>query len=47
MLAKFEIIDGIAIRKPMRRFFFGLKDLLLGGVQRLPTGRRSVSRLSM
>src|SRR5712692_4319556 len=32
MLAEFEIVDGMAKRKPMRRFFFGLKDLLLGGV---------------
>ncbi len=37
MLAEFEIVDGTAIRKPMRRFFFGLKDLLLGGVEDIET----------
>lgn len=49
MLAEFEIVDGKAVRKPIRRFFFGLKDLLLSGVddietilvrgERLPTWR--------
>src|SRR5215510_2218716 len=28
MLAEFEIVDGTAVRKPMRRFFFAAKDLL-------------------
>ncbi len=37
MLAEFEIVDGKAVRKPMRRFFFGLKDLLLGGVDDIET----------
>ena len=37
MLAEFEIVDGAAVRKPMRRFFFGLKDLLLGGVEDIET----------
>jgi len=47
MLAEFEIVDGKATRKPLRRFFFGVKNLLLGGVddiesilvrgERLPT----------
>ncbi len=37
MLAEFEIVDGTAIRKPMRRFFFGLKDLLLGGLEDIET----------
>jgi hypothetical protein len=37
MLAEFEIVDGAAARKPMRRFFFGLKDLLLGGVEDIET----------
>src|SRR5260370_38708138 len=37
MLAEFEIVDGTAIRKPMRRFFFGLKDVLLGGVEDIET----------
>jgi hypothetical protein len=37
MLAEFEIVDGTAIRKPVRRFFFGLKDLLLGGVEDIET----------
>ncbi len=37
MLAEFEIVDGMAKRKPMRRFFFGLKDLLLGGVEDIET----------
>jgi len=37
MLAEFEIVDGKAVRKPMRRIFFGLKDLLLGGVDDIET----------
>jgi hypothetical protein len=37
MLAEFEIVDGKAVRKPIRRFFFGLKDLLLGGVDDVET----------
>jgi hypothetical protein len=37
MLAEFEIVDGKAVRKPMRRFFFGLKDLLLGSVDDIET----------
>jgi hypothetical protein len=47
MLAEFEIVDGKAFRKPFRRVFFGLKNLVLGGVddiekilvrgERLPT----------
>jgi hypothetical protein len=37
MLAEFEIVDGAAVRKPMRRFFFGMKDLLLGGVEDIET----------
>jgi hypothetical protein len=37
MLAEFEIVDGKAIRKPMRRFLFGVKDLLLGGVEDIET----------
>jgi hypothetical protein len=37
MLAEFEIVDGTAVRKPMRRFFFGVKDLLLGGVEDIET----------
>ena len=37
MLAEFEIIDGTARRKPMTRFFLGLKDLLVGGVGDIET----------
>ncbi|HKD31316.1 MAG TPA: hypothetical protein VKC66_36105 [Xanthobacteraceae bacterium] len=37
MLAEFEIVDGAAIRKPMRRFFFAAKDLLVGGVEDIET----------
>jgi hypothetical protein len=37
MLAEFEIVDGKAIRKPTRRLLFGLKDLLLGGVDDVET----------
>jgi len=37
MLAEFEIIDGTARRKPMTRFFLGLKDLLIGGVGDIET----------
>jgi hypothetical protein len=49
MLAEFEIVDGKAVRKPIRRIFFGLKNLVFGGVddietvlvrgERLPTWR--------
>jgi hypothetical protein len=37
MLAEFEIVEGTALRKPMRRFLFGVKDLLLGGVEDIET----------
>jgi hypothetical protein len=37
MLAEFEIVDGKAVRKPLRRFYFGLKNLLLGGVDDIET----------
>jgi hypothetical protein len=37
MLAEFEIIDGIAKRKPMTRLILGMKDLLLGGVEDIET----------
>jgi hypothetical protein len=37
LLAEFEIVDGTAKRKPVRRFFFTLKDLLLGGVDDIET----------
>ena len=37
MLAEFEIIDGTARRKPMARFFLGLKDLLIGHVGDMET----------
>ncbi len=37
MLAEFEIVDGTAIRKPMRRFLFAAKDLLFGGVEDIET----------
>jgi hypothetical protein len=37
MLAEFEIVDGTAVRKPMRRVLFGVKDLLLGGVDDIET----------
>jgi hypothetical protein len=37
MLAEFEIVDGKAVRKPLRRFFFGVKNLLLGGVDDIET----------
>src|SRR5262245_11442719 len=37
MLSEFEIVDGVAVRKPMRRVFFAAKDLLLGGVEDIET----------
>jgi hypothetical protein len=37
MLAEFEIVDGVAKRKPMARFFLGAKDLLFGGVGDIET----------
>jgi hypothetical protein len=37
MLAEFEIVDGVAKRKPVARFFLGAKDLLFGGVGDLET----------
>jgi hypothetical protein len=37
MLAEFEIIDGIAKRKPMTHLILGVKDLLLGGVADIET----------
>jgi len=37
MLAEFEIVDGKAVRKPLRRFYFGLKNLVLGGVDDIET----------
>src|SRR5215813_2769025 len=37
MLAEFEIVDGKAVRKPFRRFFFAVKNLLLGGVDDIET----------
>jgi hypothetical protein len=37
MLAEFEIVDGKAVRKPFRRLYFGLKNLLLGGVDHIET----------
>ena len=37
MLAEFEIVDGTATRKPIRRFFFAAKDLLVGGVEDIET----------
>ena len=37
MLAEFEIVDGKAVRKPLRRFFFGVKNLFLGGVDDIET----------
>jgi hypothetical protein len=37
MLAEFEIVDGVAKRKPLARFFLGAKDLLLGGVGDIET----------
>ena len=37
MLAEFEIVDGVAKRKPLTRLLFGLKDLLLGGVGDIET----------
>jgi hypothetical protein len=37
MLAEFEIVDGIAKRKPVARFFLGAKDLLFGGVGDIET----------
>jgi hypothetical protein len=37
MLAEFEIVDGKAFRKPIRRFFFGVKNVLLGGVDNIET----------
>src|SRR5260370_36828957 len=37
MLAEFEIVDGMAKRKPMTRIILGLKDLLLGGVGDIET----------
>src|SRR5215468_4989859 len=37
MLAEFEIVGGVAKRKPLARFFLGAKDLLLGGVGDMET----------
>jgi hypothetical protein len=37
MLAEFEVVDGKAVRKPIRRFFFGVKNVLLGGVDDIET----------
>jgi hypothetical protein len=37
MLAEFEIINGVAKRKPLARFFLGAKELLLGGVGDIET----------
>jgi hypothetical protein len=37
MLAEFEIVDGKAVRKPLRRIYFGVKNLLLGGVDDIET----------
>jgi hypothetical protein len=37
MLAEFEIVDGKALRKPIRRLFFGVKNMLLGGVDDIET----------
>jgi hypothetical protein len=37
MLAEFEIVDGIAKRKPLARLFLGAKDLLFGGVGDIET----------
>src|SRR5215467_11367633 len=37
MLAEFEIVDGKAIRKPVSRSLFLLKDLVLGGVDDVET----------
>ena len=45
MLAEFEIVDGKAVRKPIRRFFFGLKNLLLGGVDDIETILANAERL--
>ena len=49
MLAEFEMVDGKAVRKPLRRLYFGLKNLAFGGIddietvlvrgERLPTWR--------
>lgn len=33
MLAEFEIVGGVAKRKPVARFFLGAKDLLFGNVE--------------
>jgi hypothetical protein len=37
MLAEFEIVDGNAKRKPMTRFFLGLKELFFGGIADIET----------
>jgi hypothetical protein len=37
MLAEFEIVDGQAKRKPMTRFFLGLKEVFFGGVADIET----------
>ena len=37
MLAEFEIVGGVAKRKPVARFFLGAKDLLFGGVEDVET----------
>jgi hypothetical protein len=37
MLSEFEIVDGKAKRKPMTRFFLGLKELFFGGVADIET----------
>lgn len=37
MLAEFEIVDGIAARKPMTRMMLGAKDLVFGGASDLET----------
>ena len=35
MLSEFEIVDGIAVRKPLTRVLLGAKNLMLGGVSDL------------
>jgi hypothetical protein len=37
MLSEFEIVDGKAKRKPMTRFFLGLKEVFFGGVADIET----------
>jgi len=37
MLAEFEIVDGVAKRKPVARLLLGAKDLLFGGVGDIET----------